>query len=378
VNPSGLAAGNYSGAVVFTSPNGGTAAVLVNYLVSARPALVITPPTLVFITSSATLTPPAQTLATASSAGPIAYRVSAQVSTPAGGSWLQASGASGQTPGSTQVSVNLTGLGQGIYNGSVLFTPTDPSINSVAVPVTLLVACNQGGCSGFPATIISVVNAASFHPSSAPGGATTIFGTNLADAIYQAPSYPLPIKLGPTSVTVNGNLVPLDYASPTQINFQMPANTPAALVQIAVINGVTKLAASQPHNSNLSAVDPGLFVTTGNRAAALNGDLSVHTSATPQPAGAFIVLYITGQGPISPPLQDGTAAPGDPLSVITGKVQATIGGIPAQMNYAGVAPGFAGLSQINVIIPPGLVPGDQPVFVTINGVSSNAGIITVK
>jgi adhesin/invasin len=43
-----------------------------------------------------------------------------------------------------------------------------------------------------------------------------------------------------------------------------------------------------------------------------------------------------------------------------------------------VAPGFAGLAQINAIVPAGLTPGDQPVFVTINGVSSNSGLITVK
>ena len=42
------------------------------------------------------------------------------------------------------------------------------------------------------------------------------------------------------------------------------------------------------------------------------------------------------------------------------------------------APGYAGLAQLNVIVPSGLSPGDQPVFVTINGVPSNAGVITVK
>jgi len=99
---------------------------------------------------------------------------------------------------------------------------------------------------------------------------------------------------------------------------------------------------------------------------------------TPQPAGAQIVLFFTGQGPISPPLADGTAAPAAPLSLITGMVQVMIGGKPAEVSYAGVAPGFAGLSQINAIIPEGLAAGDQPVFVTVNGVASNAGLITVK
>lgn len=70
--------------------------------------------------------------------------------------------------------------------------------------------------------------------------------------------------------------------------------------------------------------------------------------------------------------------PKTPLSLITGTVQVSIGGQPAQVTYQGVAPGFAGLGQINAIVPAGLADGDQPAFVTVNGVASNAGLITVK
>ena len=261
----------------------------------------------------------------------------------------------------------------------MLFSPIDAAINSVAVPVTLLIGCGQGGCGGLPATILAVVNSASFHPSGAPGAAMTIFGANLADAVYQATTYPLPTQLGPTSVTVNGNLVPLYYVSPTQINFQMPSGAPPSDVEVAVTNGFTGLVTAQQHTSHLTVVDPGLFISNpGARAAALNQDQSVNTPANPVGAGGYILLFITGQGPISPPLADGTAAPTTPLSLISGTVQVLIGGQPAQVSYAGVAPGFAGLSQINAIVPAGLVAGDQPVFITINGVSSNAGLITVK
>jgi adhesin/invasin len=378
VKPAGLTAGTYSGSAVFTSSNGGTAAVLVTYTIGAKPALVVTPATLVFTTPSTTITPPAQTLTATSSAGTISYGVTTQVATPTGGSWLKVSPGSGQTVGSVQVSVDLTGLSKGIYNGTVLLTPADSSINSVAVPVSLLVACGQGGCTGLPATILGVVNGASFHPGGAPRAAMTIFGTNLSDATYQAPGYPLPTQLGPTSVTVNGSVVPLYYVSPTQINFEMPSGAPATTVQVGVTNGFTQLLTAQQQTTNLTAVDPGLFVNAGNRAAALNQDLTPHTLTTPVPAGGYILLYTTGGGPISPTLPDGTAAPASPPSLLTGNVQASIGGRPAKVSYAGVAPGFAGLSQINVIVPAGLAAGDQPVFVTVNGVSSNAGLITVK
>jgi adhesin/invasin len=378
VNPAGLPAGNYSGSVVFSSSTGGTAAVLVTYTINSKPALVITPPAMVFTATSTTITPPAQTLTTSSSAGPISYSVTAQVATPTRGTWLKVSPASGQTAGSVQVSVDLTGLSKGTYNGSVLFTPGDSSINSVAVPVSLLVACGQGGCTDLPATILSVVNGASFHPGGAPRAIMTIFGTNLADGIYQAATYPLPTQLGPTSVTVNGSVVPLYYASPSQLNFQMPSSAPADSVQVAVINGSSGLKTALGQTTQLTAVQPGLFVSTGNRAAALNQDLTVHTPATPVPAGGYILLYTTGGGPISPPLPDGTAAPASPPSLLTGNVQVTIGTMPAQVTFAGAAPGFAGLSQINVIIPAGLAAGDQPVFISVNGVPSNAGLITLK
>jgi uncharacterized protein (TIGR03437 family) len=66
------------------------------------------------------------------------------------------------------------------------------------------------------------------------------------------------------------------------------------------------------------------------------------------------------------------------LSIINESVTVTIGGKNAEVTYKGLAPGFAGLAQLNVIVPAGLPPGDQPVFVSVNGNMSNSGLITVK
>ena len=67
----------------------------------------------------------------------------------------------------------------------------------------------------------------------------TVLGTNLSDATYEATTYPLPTQLGPSSVTVNGMAAPLFYASPTQINFQMPGSVTASLAQVVVNNEAT-------------------------------------------------------------------------------------------------------------------------------------------
>lgn len=91
-----------------------------------------------------------------------------------------------------------------------------------------------------------------------------------------------------------------------------------------------------------------------------------------------MILFITGEGTVTPAVPDGTPAPLNPLSIVDAAVQVTIGGKGAQVTYQGLAPGYAGLAQINAIVPPGLPPGDQPVFITINGIPSNSGAITVK
>jgi uncharacterized protein (TIGR03437 family) len=376
VNPAGLATGVYTGSISITGSDGSVAVVLVTYTITDKPALVITPHTLVFTTGNNTVAPAAQTLTATSTSRTITYRISAQVSTPSGGTWLQVSSAQGQTTGSMTVRANPEGLSQGVYAGSVVFTPAERGLNPVAAPVTLIVG------TVVEPTILAVVNGASFQPGGAPRAIMTIFGTNLSDATYQATSYPLPAQLGPTTVTVNGLPAPLFYVSPTQINSQMSSGIEGTEAQIVVSNQAAvssgALRASPQQTVTLTAVDPGLFVTPDRRASALNGDLSPHTPATPVPAGGYIILFISGAGPITPPLPDGTAAPLSPLSLINAPLQVTIGGQPAQVTYQGVAPGFAGLEQLNVIVPPGLTPGDQPAFVTINGVPSNAGLIRVK
>ena len=204
----------------------------------------------------------------------------------------------------------------------------------------------------------------------------SIFGRSLSDAVYHAAALPLPQTLGPT-VTVNGVPAPIYYASPTQINFQMPSGQAVGMPRIVVSNTALK-ASSQEFPVVVTAVDPGLFVTTDGRASALNQDLSVHTAGTAQPAGAIIVLYLTGLGSSTPSVSDGIGAPFSDLSLVDGQVAAQIGGKPADVVFAGLAPGLVGTAQVNARIPQGLGPGDHPVFITINGVPSNAGLITVR
>jgi uncharacterized protein (TIGR03437 family) len=68
---------------------------------------------------------------------------------------------------------------------------------------------------------------------------------------------------------------------------------------------------------------------------------------------------------------DGSATPSSPLSNTTNPVNVTIGGKPGQVYFAGFAPGFAGLYQVNVTVPQGVGAGTPvPVVLTAAGASS--------
>jgi adhesin/invasin len=370
VNPAGLQPGSYNATVTFATPTG-QASLFVVYQINAKPALTVSPSFLLFLGTQQGA-PPAQTVSVASTGRRVAYRVMTNVSSPAGGNWLQVGSAQGQTSDTVQVSVNTAGLSEGVYQGSVSLMPTEAGLAGATVPITLAL-----GAAIQSPIVLGVTNSGSFHPDGSGGALMTIFGRALSDAVYQATSLPLPTRLGPTSVTVDGTPVPLVYASPTQVNFQMPSGLAAGTVQV-VANNTALNASSESFSLVLTSADPGLFVTPDGRAAALNQDLSLHTAATPQPAGAIIVLYLTGPGPTSPPVSDGTAAPGSPLSMVTGQVGAQIDGIAAEVVFAGLTPGLVGSTQVNVRIPQGVAAGDRPVFITINGVPSNAGVITLR
>jgi adhesin/invasin len=193
--------------------------------------------------------------------------------------------------------------------------------------------------------------------------------------MQSASGYPLPTSLAGTSVLVNGIAAHLIYVSPSQINFQMPSATAEGSASIVVTTNAGSSSAVTPP---ITPVQPGLYVYPDLRAKALNEDLTLHTAQTPIAAGQYVVLYLTGLGPTTPAVPDGQPTPANPLAYVNGTVQATIGGRPATVAFAGLAPGFAGLVQVNAQIPTGLSPGDQPVFVSVNGVATNTGLITVK
>jgi len=228
--------------------------------------------------------------------------------------------------------------------------------------------------SGFTSTN-SLVNAASFaNAPVAPGSLITVFGTFPGVPTSSAANLPLPDSLGGISLTINGTPVPLDFVNASQINAQLPwASAPGPAVAAVSIGGT----ASASLQFTVGAASPGIFTFGTNRAVAQNHDYTLNDTGNPAAVGSYVVLYMTGGGAVSPVIPTGAASPASPLSYLTAQVSATIGGQPAEVLFAGMAPYFVGVVQANVKIPP-LSSGDYPVVVAIGGVQSNAPLVSVS
>jgi uncharacterized protein (TIGR03437 family) len=222
----------------------------------------------------------------------------------------------------------------------------------------------------------SVLNAASYTHALAPGTWASIFGTQLALSTASAPTVPLPMTLAEVkSVTVGGVAAPLSYVSPSQINFVIPFE--AALNASVPVVVTTSGGASAPVNITLMRNAPALFTQNSQgtgMAVAFDANFQQMTSL----GGGVIILYGVGLGPTNPPLassaQGGASA--EPLNRIADQVQVFIGEVPCQVQFAGLAPGFPGIYQLNVIPP--AAPASNRLYIVENGMISNVATLPIQ
>ena len=212
-------------------------------------------------------------------------------------------------------------------------------------------------------------------PNVSPGSLVDIYGVNLASsptsADSSAPS--LPTTLDNVQVTVNGAPAPLIYVGPSQIIMQVPYATAAGAAQVVVTsNGVASPAAAM----TVQPAAPSILTYNGNRAVVQNQDYSINESNNGSKPGDVAIVYLIGSGPVNPAVPTGAFAPNSPLSNETLNTKVTVGGVNAPVIFSGMAPGFAGLVQINFQIP-SMNAGDYPIQVTIGSAQSNQPIMTV-
>jgi len=234
----------------------------------------------------------------------------------------------------------------------------------------------------------AVANGASFLDQAvAPGSLISIFGTDLASATLPAAAVPLPMTLSDASVTINGIPAPLVLVSELQINAQVPWNVlPSGATSANVAVVVTRSASantSPAFQMPVAQFGPGIFTLQDGigQAAAINPDGSVAGPAgsisgvTLHPAtpGTTIVIYGTGLGAVSPVIDSG-AAPGKDLRDAATAPTVLIGGISAQVAFAGLSPQFVGVNQINVVVPAVPTPGVVPLQIQVGNITSSAAV----
>jgi uncharacterized protein (TIGR03437 family) len=234
----------------------------------------------------------------------------------------------------------------------------------------------------------AVVSAASFlsHEPLGPGSLVSLFGQRLAEGQAAAERLPLETTLAGTTVTIAGRRMPLLFSSEGQVNAMVPyglnVNTRH---QVLVRRGDTY---AQPVPVDVAASQPAVFPAPQPGAPRQGHIYKVDSSGSqilagptnPASAGDILVMYCSGLGPVDPPVNEGEAAPSiEPLARTTRPVSIIIGGRPAAVFFAGLAPGFAGLYQINLTVPPSVEPGDEiPVTLQVAGQTNSSATIALR
>jgi uncharacterized protein (TIGR03437 family) len=300
--------------------------------------------------------------------------------------WTQASGTATANVSATGTytvnsaclgSVTLTDTAGNKYAGSIsVFGAAAANFELVATNPQLIFT--GAGRAAFVNPGQAVDNAGSFLPGQTPAGSVfSIFGSNLATKVGEPTFVPLPTTLLTTTVTVNGELAPLFYVDPNQINAQMPEDIKPGVATVVVKNGSS--------TSNAAAViipatgTPGIVVYGNNRAVVVNQDNSVNSPTSPAKVGDTLVAYFTGGGPVNAAgsLVTGAVTPAG-LSPVSGPNTVTVSGVAASsITYMGLTPGSIGLYQVDFVVPK-VAAGDHPLVITISGQASNNPLIAVS
>lgn len=239
------------------------------------------------------------------------------------------------------------------FVGAQIRSRTLPGVHGILFGVRMPAAPAEGEVFLAPQ---GVLNAAAFAPHTwpvSPGVMVSLFGSGLAPMEAFAEATPLPRSLAGVSVAVNGVPAPLFFVSASQINLQMPFFLSDGRASLAVTNnGVSSNEVFVP----VSATSPGIFSVKQNglgHGIVTHADYSAVNESNPATPDEFIIIFLTGLGAVHPAFTAGAPAPeAEPLArTVDQRISIEFGGEAGRIVYAGAAPGYVGLYQINVQIP---------------------------
>jgi uncharacterized protein (TIGR03437 family) len=230
-----------------------------------------------------------------------------------------------------------------------------------------------------------VITASAFGGAGAiaPSTFIEIYGQNLAGTTrsWQASDFTgdtAPKSLDGVSVRINGQPAYVSYVSPGQVNALVPSAIAPGTATVTVQNGSQ---IGNPCTVTVNALEPGLLAFPPTTSAtdlyvvAIFPDYRTYAlppgTGLPVPsrrakAGDTITFYGVGFGPVTPDVPAGNIA--KQANSLQASVAVWFDGHPGQVAYAGSAPGFVGLYQLNVVVPDGVVVAgtvDDTVLVTV-------------
>ena len=277
--------------------------------------------------------------------------------------------------GSVQVRVRNPSPGGGMSSAEVF---------TIEAPPRVIPEIFEGGV-GNSAGVTSITGVT-------PGSIASVFGTNLSSETEPAGVVPLPTSLGGGMLRMSPQdpalrfggdvLVPQFFASPGQQNVQIPWEFEGAAG--ATITAILGDEQSTPIDVEIVPYNPGLFSTNSQgfgqgsiqivgAGGLLAGPITLFSApARPAKRCEYITIWATGLGPVTNTPPTGASAPTDPLAHTTTLPEVTIGGVPAEVIFSGLAPPFVGLYQVNAKVPEDAPSGATvDVVLTIGGVQSN-------
>lgn len=230
-----------------------------------------------------------------------------------------------------------------------------------------------------------VISASAFgaYGYAAPGSYLEIFGSNFSletsDWSGSFTGNAAPTQLDGVSVTVGGQRAFVSFVSPTQVNVQVPSTVSIGqtLAVVLTSRGQTTGAFALPVRPVAGGLlAPGSFkigerqyvyATKGNTSAIVSNGSIPGLPLAPAVPGEVLVMYGSGFGAMSPfTIPIAGQIPQTVGTRLQFPVTIRIGGIDSQVLFGGVIPGFVGLYQFNIVVPPDAPEGDLPIEVIQN------------
>jgi len=234
-----------------------------------------------------------------------------------------------------------------------------------------------------------IVNAASFRGADglALGTIVSVFGSDLAGGNAVARRTPLPQTLAGLRLRLGDQALPLFFAGPGQANAQLPwsgapsgsARLTADLSPFGTVTTSFEVSSASPGIFTLdqSGSGQGAILIAGAGTVAAPGGAFV-VGARPARLGETIEVFVTGLGPVEESPQLGSPNPVDRLIRTTNGVTARIGVEPVRVTFAGLAPGFVGLYQVNIELVGDLPSGQAELTIFVDGTESNTVTLTIE